>query len=101
MLGGAGSSYLNSRLTKMSTLEHFLIETKEPQAYFNSSKVQWHPRNIKCIDNKECLYFDHLNPPAPCACPLKQAWISLDALIGWLTAAYEENGGLARIKRFI
>ncbi|KAK7837844.1 protein light-dependent short hypocotyls 6, partial [Quercus suber] len=91
-------------------------KTKDPQAYFNSSKVQWHPRdrvleviqglswcngNIKCIDNKECLYFDHLNPPAPCACPLKQAWSSLDALIGWLKAAYEENGGLARIKRFI
>ena len=50
--------------------------------------------NVKCIDNKECLYFDHLKPPAPCACPLKQAWSSLDALIGWLKAAYEENGGL-------
>lgn len=40
-----------------------------------------------------CLYFGHPNPPAPCSCPLKQAWGSLDALIGRLRAAYEENGG--------
>ncbi|XP_059660905.1 protein LIGHT-DEPENDENT SHORT HYPOCOTYLS 6 [Cornus florida] len=41
----------------------------------------------------ECPYFGHPNPPSPCACPLKQAWGSLDALIGRLRAAYEENGG--------
>lgn len=40
-----------------------------------------------------CPYFGHPNPPAPCACLLKQAWGSLDALIGRLRAAYEENGG--------
>lgn len=40
-----------------------------------------------------CPYFGHPSPPAPCACPLKQAWGSLDALIGRLRAAYEENGG--------
>ncbi|KAA8549450.1 hypothetical protein F0562_001134 [Nyssa sinensis] len=40
-----------------------------------------------------CPYFGHPNPPAPCACPLQQAWGSLDALIGRLRAAYEENGG--------
>ena len=40
-----------------------------------------------------CPYFGHPNPPAPCACPLKQAWGSLDALIGRLRAAYDENGG--------
>ncbi|KAI3434292.1 Glutaredoxin domain-containing protein [Psidium guajava] len=40
-----------------------------------------------------CPYYGHPNPPAPCACPLKQAWGSLDALIGRLRAAYEENGG--------
>ncbi|XP_027111762.1 protein LIGHT-DEPENDENT SHORT HYPOCOTYLS 6 [Coffea arabica] len=40
-----------------------------------------------------CPYFGHPNPPAPCQCPLKQAWGSLDALIGRLRAAYEENGG--------
>lgn len=40
-----------------------------------------------------CPFFGHPNPPASCACPLKQAWGSLDALIGRLRAAYEENGG--------
>lgn len=40
-----------------------------------------------------CPYFGHPNPPSPCACPLKQAWGSLDALIGRLRAAFEENGG--------
>lgn len=40
-----------------------------------------------------CPYYGYPNPPAPCACPLKQAWGSLDALIGRLRAAYEENGG--------
>ncbi|XP_043723608.1 protein LIGHT-DEPENDENT SHORT HYPOCOTYLS 6-like [Telopea speciosissima] len=40
-----------------------------------------------------CAYFGHPNPPVPCACPLRQAWGSLDALIGRLRAAYEENGG--------
>ncbi|KAI5649577.1 hypothetical protein M9H77_35582 [Catharanthus roseus] len=40
-----------------------------------------------------CPFYGHPNPPAPCTCPLKQAWGSLDALIGRLRAAYEENGG--------
>ena len=40
-----------------------------------------------------CPYYGYPNPPAPCACPLKQARGSLDALIGRLRAAYEENGG--------
>ncbi|KAJ8650906.1 hypothetical protein MRB53_003929 [Persea americana] len=40
-----------------------------------------------------CDYFGNPNQPAPCSCPLKQAWGSLDALIGRLRAAYEENGG--------
>jgi len=40
-----------------------------------------------------CPFFGHPHPPAPCACPLRQAWGSLDALIGRLRAAYEENGG--------
>ncbi|KAM7496106.1 hypothetical protein LguiA_020520 [Lonicera macranthoides] len=40
-----------------------------------------------------CPYYGQPNPPAPCPCPLKQAWGSLDALVGRLRAAYEENGG--------
>jgi hypothetical protein len=47
-----------------------------------------------------CPYFGLPNPPAPCSCPLKQAWGSLDALIGRLRAAYEENGGLPESNPF-
>lgn len=45
------------------------------------------------IHNQFCPFFGHPNPPAPCPCPLRQAWGSLDALIGRLRAAFEENGG--------
>ncbi|XP_010524062.1 PREDICTED: protein LIGHT-DEPENDENT SHORT HYPOCOTYLS 10-like [Tarenaya hassleriana] len=40
-----------------------------------------------------CMFYGQPEPPAPCICPLRQAWGSLDALIGRLRAAYEENGG--------
>ncbi|KAF8068497.1 hypothetical protein N665_1148s0014 [Sinapis alba] len=40
-----------------------------------------------------CFFFGHSDPTSPCACPHKQAWGSLDSLIGRLRAAYEENGG--------
>jgi hypothetical protein len=40
-----------------------------------------------------CAYYGQPSPPGPCPCPLRQAWGSLDALIGRLRAAYEESGG--------
>ncbi|XP_024364750.1 uncharacterized protein [Physcomitrium patens] len=40
-----------------------------------------------------CSFFGLPHPPHPCPCPLRQAWGSLDALIGRLRAAFEENGG--------
>lgn len=39
-----------------------------------------------------CAHYGDPSPPAPCPCPLRQAWGSLDALIGRLRAAYEESG---------
>ncbi|XP_061340512.1 protein LIGHT-DEPENDENT SHORT HYPOCOTYLS 4-like [Gastrolobium bilobum] len=45
------------------------------------------------VHNPLCPFFGLPNPPGPCPCPLRQAWGSLDALIGRLRAAYEENGG--------
>ena len=45
------------------------------------------------VHNQTCPFFGLPNPPAPCPCPLRQAWGSLDALIGRLRAAFEENGG--------
>ncbi|XP_009622401.1 protein LIGHT-DEPENDENT SHORT HYPOCOTYLS 10-like [Nicotiana tabacum] len=47
-----------------------------------------------------CLFFGQPEPPGPCTCPLRQAWGSLDALIGRLRAAYEENGGLPESNPF-
>ncbi|CAL9124446.1 unnamed protein product [Musa textilis] len=45
------------------------------------------------VHTQMCPFFGHPSPPAPCPCPLRQAWGSLDALVGRLRAAYEENGG--------
>lgn len=45
------------------------------------------------VHAQPCPFFGHPHPPAPCPCPLRQAWGSLDALIGRLRAAFEEHGG--------
>ncbi|XP_059661418.1 protein LIGHT-DEPENDENT SHORT HYPOCOTYLS 10-like [Cornus florida] len=47
-----------------------------------------------------CVFFGQPDPVRPCTCPLRQAWGSLDALIGRLRAAYEENGGLPETNPF-
>ncbi|KZV21494.1 hypothetical protein F511_08259 [Dorcoceras hygrometricum] len=52
------------------------------------------------VHNQVCPFYGHPNPPAPCPCPLRQAWGSLDALIGRLRAAYEENGGKTEANPF-
>ncbi|KAK8576095.1 hypothetical protein V6N13_090574 [Hibiscus sabdariffa] len=52
------------------------------------------------VHNNTCPFFGLPNPPAPCPCPLRQAWGSLDALIGRLRAAYEEHGGRPEVNPF-
>ncbi|CAK7357377.1 unnamed protein product [Dovyalis caffra] len=52
------------------------------------------------VHNQSCPFFGQPHPPSPCSCPLKQAWGSLDALIGRLRAAFEENGGLPETNPF-
>ncbi|XWS17977.1 hypothetical protein CRYUN_Cryun32bG0002900 [Craigia yunnanensis] len=52
------------------------------------------------VHTQNCPFFGHPHPPAPCPCPLKQAWGSLDALIGRLRAAFEENGGEPEMNPF-
>lgn len=47
-----------------------------------------------------CPFFGHPCPPVPCPCPMKQAWGSLDALVGRLRAAFEENGGVPEANPF-
>ncbi|OAY81269.1 Protein LIGHT-DEPENDENT SHORT HYPOCOTYLS 6 [Ananas comosus] len=45
------------------------------------------------VHAQPCPFFGQPSPPAPCPCPLRQAWGSLDALVGRLRAAFEEHGG--------
>ncbi|PWA82293.1 hypothetical protein CTI12_AA178370 [Artemisia annua] len=52
------------------------------------------------VHTQLCPFYGHPNPPCPCPCPLKQAWGSLDALIGRLRAAYEETGGQSEMNPF-
>ncbi|KAJ9535119.1 hypothetical protein OSB04_un001803 [Centaurea solstitialis] len=52
------------------------------------------------VHNLVCPFYGQPNPPAPCPCPLRQAWGSLDALVGRLRAAYEENGGPPEMNPF-
>ncbi|EOY25608.1 hypothetical protein QUC31_011675 [Theobroma cacao] len=52
------------------------------------------------VHTQNCPFFGHPHPPAPCPCPLRQAWGSLDALIGRLRAAFEENGGQPELNPF-
>ncbi|CAN4090155.1 unnamed protein product [Withania somnifera] len=52
------------------------------------------------VHTQNCPFFGVPDPPAPCACPLRQAWGSLDSLIGRLRAAYEEHGGDSEMNPF-
>ena len=52
------------------------------------------------VHMETCPYFGNSHPPGPCSCPLKQAWGSLDALVGRLRAAFEENGGQPEMNPF-
>lgn len=52
------------------------------------------------VHNETCPYFGLTHPPATCACSIRQAWGSLDALMGRLRAAFEENGGVPEMNPF-
>ncbi|KAL6989928.1 Protein LIGHT-DEPENDENT SHORT HYPOCOTYLS 4 [Sarracenia purpurea var. burkii] len=52
------------------------------------------------VHTQLCPFYGQPNPPAPCPCPLRQAWGSLDALIGRLRAAFEENEGKSEANPF-
>ncbi|GMY04862.1 protein LIGHT-DEPENDENT SHORT HYPOCOTYLS 4 [Fagus crenata] len=45
------------------------------------------------VHTKICPFYGNPQPPAPCPCSLRQAWGSVDSLIGRLRAAFEDNGG--------
>ncbi|GBG79305.1 hypothetical protein CBR_g29454 [Chara braunii] len=48
----------------------------------------------------ESCQFYGCNNQNNCGCPMRQAWGSLDSLVGRLRAAYEENGGRSETNPF-
>ncbi|CAN1229510.1 Protein LIGHT-DEPENDENT SHORT HYPOCOTYLS 10 [Linum perenne] len=69
-----------------------------PSRYESQKRRDWNTFGQYLKNQRPPVPLSHCNcnhpePPAPCTCPLRQAWGSLDALIGRLRAAYEENGG--------
>ncbi|KAB2010282.1 hypothetical protein ES319_D10G227800v1 [Gossypium barbadense] len=47
-----------------------------------------------------CSFFGQSEPPGPCGCPLRQAWGSVDALVGRLASSYEDQGGNPEVNPF-
>ncbi|XVE91065.1 hypothetical protein DITRI_Ditri20bG0126200 [Diplodiscus trichospermus] len=43
------------------------------------------------VHTQNCPLFGHPHSANPCPCPLRQAWGSLEAVVGRLCAAFEEN----------
>ncbi|GMY04845.1 protein LIGHT-DEPENDENT SHORT HYPOCOTYLS 3-like [Fagus crenata] len=57
-------------------------------------KCRYHDQFGKTkVHTKICPFYGNPQPPAPCPCSLRQAWGSVDSLIGRLRAAFEDNGG--------
>ncbi|CAK9136386.1 unnamed protein product [Ilex paraguariensis] len=52
------------------------------------------------VHTNTCPFFGHLHPPAPCPCPFKQSWASLEAFVSRLGIAFEEKGGDAENNPF-
>ncbi|KAK9727319.1 hypothetical protein RND81_05G273500 [Saponaria officinalis] len=98
--GGAPSRYESQKRRDWNTFLQYLKNHKPPLSLSRCSGAHV-LEFLKYLDQfgktkvhlNGCPFFGEPNPPAPCACPLRQAWGSLDALIGRLRAAYEENGG--------
>ncbi|GMH05587.1 hypothetical protein Nepgr_007427 [Nepenthes gracilis] len=93
------SRYESQKRRDWNTFCQFLKNQKPPVSVVqcNSSHVLDFLRYLDQFGKTKvhlqgCLYFGKPEPPGPCACPTRQAWGSLDALIGRLRAAYEENG---------
>ncbi|CAI0457919.1 unnamed protein product [Linum tenue] len=66
--------------------------------YENQKRRDWNTFGQYLRNHRPPLHLSRCSgavpsPPAPCPCPLRQAWGSLDALIGRLRAAFEEHGG--------
>lgn len=94
------SRYESQKRRDWNTFGQYLKNQRPPVSLFqcNSSHVLEFMRYLDQFGKTKvhlhgCVFFGQPDPPAPCTCPLRQAWGSLDALIGRLRAAYEEHGG--------
>lgn len=94
------SRYENQKRRDWNAFVQYLRNHRPPLALSRCSGahvlefLRYHDQFGKTkVHTQLCPFFGNPNPPDPCTCPLRQAWGSLDALVGRLRAAYEENGG--------
>ncbi|KAF1887122.1 hypothetical protein Lal_00046360 [Lupinus albus] len=99
-LGGTLSRYESQKRRDWNTFGQYLKNQRPsvPLSQCNCNHVLDFLRYLDQFGKTKvhllgCIFYGQPEPPAPCTCPLRQAWGSLDALIGRLRAAYEENGG--------
>ncbi|PNT21604.1 hypothetical protein POPTR_009G157600v4 [Populus trichocarpa] len=94
------SRYENQKRRDWNTFCQYLRNHKPPLSFPRCNGT--HVLEFLCyldqfgktkVHHQTCQFFGHPKPPALCPCPLRQAWGSLDALIGRLRAAYEAHGG--------
>ncbi|KAH7366359.1 hypothetical protein KP509_18G075200 [Ceratopteris richardii] len=98
--GTQTSRYVNQKRRDWNTFGQYLRNHRPPLALAKCSGAHV-LEFLRYLDQfgktrvhvQGCAFFGQPQPPAACACPLRQAWGSLDALIGRLRAAFEENGG--------
>ncbi|XP_038874756.1 protein LIGHT-DEPENDENT SHORT HYPOCOTYLS 4-like [Benincasa hispida] len=101
------SRYENQKRRDWNTFGHYITNHTPPLALAccNGAHVVEFLRYLDQfgktkIHSNLCPFFGHPSPSGPCSCPLRQAWGSLDALVGRLRAAYEEHGGNAEFNPF-
>ncbi|KAD2805591.1 hypothetical protein R6Q59_029327 [Mikania micrantha] len=101
------SRYESQKRRDWDTFGQYLRNSKPPLSFpsFNPTHVLEFLHYLDQfgktkIHIQTCPYFGIPNPPTACPCPFRQAWGSLDALVGRLRAAYDEHGGNPEINPF-